>query len=82
MAVMVCERSVSTERNDSQILRIRVNKSRQMGHGVVVMKGGRSACIPRTQGRLLGAPTGGQNLHFRDGERNRLVAFWCHSVRG
>jgi hypothetical protein len=36
--VMYPDRSVSTERNDDQILRIRASKSRQIGHAVAVMQ--------------------------------------------
>lgn len=75
--------SASTERNDDQILRIRANKRCQIGDAVAVMQGGRSACIPRTPGLLLGAVRrGGRNLYLRDGERDCRVALQRHSVSG
>jgi hypothetical protein len=76
---MYPDRSVSTEMNDDQILRIRANKSCQMGYAVAVMQCGRSA---RTPGRLLGAARrcGGPNFesYLRDRERDCR----CHSVSG
>jgi hypothetical protein len=82
---MCPDRSVSTARNDDQILRIRENKSCQIGHAVAVMQGGRSARIPRTAGRLPRAARGrgwGRNFCLRDGERDCRAAFRCHSVSG
>jgi hypothetical protein len=83
VAVMYPDPSVSTELNDDRILRIGANKSCQMGHAVAVMHGGRSACIPRTPRRLLGAAgcRRGRDLPLCVWERDCRVAFRCHSVR-
>jgi hypothetical protein len=67
--------SVSTALNRDEILSIRANKSCQTENAVAVMRGGRSACVPRTAGRLLWAARQGRDLHDWERERDWRAAF-------
>ena len=82
---MYPDRSSSTARNHVHILRIRENKSCQIGHAVTVMQCVRSACacISRTEVRFLEVARccGGRNIHLHDRGRDCLVAFRCQCKR-